>query len=170
MMTMYANEAVASSDETYWEQDDAAEPVLLIDEATEAITEALHRIRCESMLEERDVAAAGVVLGDLLGGVGQLAELLTASVSQEAGTDPLRVARWDDRLKTLGVMMASAQQVAEELQVGRAAIPRTRRNEGIPVPRHGLNQVERFSNCTPLRTLECSSADRPLSEREVRVG
>src|SRR5262249_50161561 len=54
-MTMCVNETVLDSDETYWLGDNAARPVLLIDEATEAITEALHKLRFGSMLDDRDL-------------------------------------------------------------------------------------------------------------------
>lgn len=59
-MTNCADEAVAGSDETYWVADNAAQPVLLLDEATEAITEALHGVRSGPVLDDRDLAAAGV--------------------------------------------------------------------------------------------------------------
>jgi hypothetical protein len=64
-------------DETYWSSANAAQPVLLIEEATQAITEALHRVRGGPMLDERDLAAAGVALRDLVGGLEELADLLT---------------------------------------------------------------------------------------------
>ncbi|MBV8994654.1 MAG: hypothetical protein JO287_13370 [Pseudonocardiales bacterium] len=67
-MTVFASEAVAGGDERYWADGTATAPVLLLDEATEAITEAVHRIRRGSVLEHRDLGAAGVVLGDLFGG------------------------------------------------------------------------------------------------------
>jgi hypothetical protein len=88
-MTIGTDEAVARSDETYWTDDDAAPPVLLIDEATEAITEALHRLRRGSVLNDRDLTAAGVALGDLFGGLSELTDLLTTSVSKYAKTDAL---------------------------------------------------------------------------------
>lgn len=74
-MALRVDEAATGFDEAYWNEDTAAQSVLLIDEATQAITEALHRVRSGSMLDERDVAAAGVALGDLFGGLGQLAAL-----------------------------------------------------------------------------------------------
>jgi hypothetical protein len=43
------------------------------------------------MLDDRDLAAAGMALGDLFGGLGQLADLLITLVGQYAETDPLRV-------------------------------------------------------------------------------
>ncbi|MGH3717596.1 MAG: hypothetical protein ACRDRI_01940 [Pseudonocardiaceae bacterium] len=79
-MTLCVDEVVARFDETYWGDENAAQPVLLIDEATQAITEALHRVRGGAVLDDRDVAAAGVALGDLFGGLGQLAALLTTSM------------------------------------------------------------------------------------------
>jgi hypothetical protein len=124
-------------DETYWVDDAAAQPVLLIDEATEVITEALHRARCGSMLDNRDLTAAGVALCDLFGGLGQLADLLTTSVVQHAETDPLQAGRLEDRLNTLRAMTLAAQQSAEELLLETAAIPLTHDQETIPVPCRG---------------------------------
>jgi len=95
--------------------------VLLIDEATEAITEALHRVRSGSTLDNRDLTAAGVALGDLFGGLGQLADLLTTSVGQYTDTDPSPGWR-EDRLEMLRAMMLSAQQTAAGLQEGHAGI------------------------------------------------
>lgn len=63
-----SSESPAYSDEAYWDHH-AAQPVLLIDEATDAITEALYRLRAGSVLAARDVTAAGVALNDLFGGV-----------------------------------------------------------------------------------------------------
>jgi len=121
-MTICTGEAVARSGETYWVGDTAAQPVLLLDEATEAITEALHRVRCGSMLDDRDLAAAGVALGDLFGGLGQLADLLSTSLGKYAQTDPLHVGRLEDRLETLRAMTGSAQHAADGLWLGSAAI------------------------------------------------
>lgn len=154
---MCANDAVAGSEEIYWTDGNAAPPVLLIDEATEAITEALHRMRSGSMLEPRDVAAAGVGLGDLFGGLGQLVELLTTSVNEDSRTDSLHRERLTERLGALRVMMLLAQRGAEELQFGSAEISTT-------------YNVEPFSNCTPLRTLRRGSSNRPPTSREARVG
>jgi hypothetical protein len=81
-MTMCANEPVVGCDERYWADGKAAVPVLLLDEATEAITEAVHRMRRGSVLEQRDVAATGVALGDLFGGLSQLVELCTTLMDQ----------------------------------------------------------------------------------------
>lgn len=119
-MTMCATEAVAGCDESYWADGTAAVPVLLIDEATEAITEAVYRIRRGSVLDHRDVAAAGIALGDLLGGLSELAQLWTMLVSQDVRTDLLQIGRLQDRWQTLGRMMLSAQQVAGELERGTA--------------------------------------------------
>jgi hypothetical protein len=57
-------ESAPRFDETYWDHN-AAQPVLLIDEATEAITEALYYLRARSVLNDRDLTAAGVALDDL---------------------------------------------------------------------------------------------------------
>jgi hypothetical protein len=73
-------------DETYWDHD-AAQPVLLIDEATEAITEALYRLRTGSVLADRDLAATEVALNDLFGGIKQLTELIITSGRQDVVPD-----------------------------------------------------------------------------------
>jgi hypothetical protein len=161
-MSICANEVVAGFDESYWADGEAAVPVLLLDEATEAITEAVHRIRRGCMLEQRDVAATGVALGDLFGGLSQLVELCTTWMDQGAPPEPLRIGRLADRWQTLRIMMLSAQQVTDELALGTAANPVSRCDE-IPVPRH-----DHFSNSTPC---ECSggSPDRPLPNREIRL-
>ena len=69
------------------------------------------------MLDDRDLAAAKVALGDLFGGLAQLADLLTISVAKYAESDPLHVGPLD-RLQTLRVMTLSAQQAATGLQLG----------------------------------------------------
>src|SRR5947209_20505877 len=103
-MSICANEPVAGCDETYWADGKAAVPVLLLDEATEAITEAVHRIRRGPVLEQRDMAATGVALGDLFGGLSQLAELWTTLVDRETGTDPQRIGQLGDRSHALRIM------------------------------------------------------------------
>ncbi|MDQ3764006.1 MAG: hypothetical protein M3460_21110 [Actinomycetota bacterium] len=143
-MTMCIEEAVVRSDEAYWVDDNAAQPVLLIDEATEAITEALHRVRSGSVLDDRDLTAAGVALGDLFGGLEQLAGLLTTSVGQHAGIEPRRAGRLEDRLDTLRATTVSAQRAAEELRLGSAAI-RPTSDTGRPTSDTG-----RPMDCTPL--------------------
>lgn len=120
-MTMCATEAVTDCDEKYWVNGKAAVPVLLLDEATEAITEAVHRIRCGSVLEQRDVVAAGVALGDLFGGLSQLAELCATVVSQDAGTDR-DAGQGQQRWQRLRMMMLPAQQAAEQLESGDGAV------------------------------------------------
>lgn len=80
-MTRRLNGVIGGSDELYWGDRNAAQPVLLIDDATQSITEALHRIRSGPRLNDRDLAAAEEVLGYLYGGMGQLAELLINSVA-----------------------------------------------------------------------------------------
>ena len=85
-MTICVGEPATCADDTYWVEDNAALPVLLIDDATQAITEALYRIRCGSGLNDRDLTAAGIALGDLVGGLSQLAHLLATSVSQRTHT------------------------------------------------------------------------------------
>jgi hypothetical protein len=129
-MTMCTDEAVARSDETYWVDANAAQPVLLIDEATEAITEALHRVRSGSALDDRDLAAAGVALADLFGGLGQLADLLTTPVDKYADTDPQQVRWLESRLETLRAMTLSAQQAAEGLTAAEPGNPPAQRQMG----------------------------------------
>jgi hypothetical protein len=80
------DESALRFDETYWDHN-AAQPVLLIDEATEAITEALYRLRAGSVLAERDLTAAGVALDDLFGGLKQLTDLLSTSIGRDVMTD-----------------------------------------------------------------------------------
>ncbi|MGH3794343.1 MAG: hypothetical protein ACRDSP_05590 [Pseudonocardiaceae bacterium] len=104
------------ADDAYWVDDNAAEPVLLVDQAADAITEALHQVRSGSTLDDRDLAATGIALRDLLGGLSQLADLLTTSVYKYAGTDPLEAIRIEDRLETLRASTRHAQQAAEGLQ------------------------------------------------------
>ena len=169
-MSICANEAVAGFDERYWVDGAAAAPALLLDEATEAITEAVHRIRRGSVLEQRDLAATGVALGDLFGGLSELAQLWTTTlVDRDAGTDPMRSGQLDDRSHALRIMMLSAQQVAEQLGLGSSAMPVTRCNERIPVPRRDHDKAEHFSNATLVRTFGRGSPDRPLANREVRL-
>lgn len=131
-MTLFVDEAVGCSAERYWGEDNAAQPVLLIDDATQAITEALHRVRSGSVLDDRDLAAAGVALGDLFGGLGQLVALLSISMVRSAESDPLEVGPLEDRLQTLRVMTLVAQQAAEGLQLRSAASPPTDGDATIP--------------------------------------
>ena len=168
-MTMFASEAGAGGDEQYWADGTAAAPVLLLDEATEAITEAVHRIRRGSVLEHRDVSAAGVALGDLFGGLAQLAALCTTVVSPDAGTDPRQIGWWQDRWQTLGMTMLSAQQVAEDLKWGSAAVPLGGDEEKVPVPRDDHNGRVRGSHGAPLRTFGGGSSDRPVLNGEIRL-
>jgi hypothetical protein len=119
-MTLCVEEAVARFDETYWAEDNASQPVLLIDEATQAITEALHRVRSGSELDGRDLVAAGVALGDLFGGLGQLATLLRASIKEFAETDPGGSGPLKDRLQILRGLTFYAQQAAAEPQLKTA--------------------------------------------------
>ena len=86
---VYTGESASRFDETYWDHH-AAQPVLLIGEATEAITEALYRLRAGSVLDDRDVTAAGVALDDLFGGLQQLTELLPARTRSATGQQPNR--------------------------------------------------------------------------------
>lgn len=125
-MTTCSNETVACSvvcsHEEYWIDDNAAAPVLLVDQAADAITEALYRVRSGSALDDRDLAAAGIALGDLLGGLGQLADLLMMSAGRYAGTAPLEAGRLADWLETLRATTLDAQQAAQGVQLASAAI------------------------------------------------
>ena len=115
MIVIHADEAAVDVDDGYWADDDAALPVLLIDEATEAITAALHRVRCGPTLDDRDLTAADVALGDLFGGLGQLADLLSTAAGQYATANSSQrqpVAR----LATLSAMTRSARQTVVGLQ------------------------------------------------------
>lgn len=163
-MTICADETVARTDETYWVDDDAAQPVLLLDEATEAITEALHWVRAGSVLHDRDLAAAGVALGDLFGGLGQLADQLTNSVGNYTETEPLHVARLGDRLEALRAMTLFAQQAAEGLRLETAATRPTSSHETIPLPR-----LEAPCDAVPdsgRRPRPGSPASRPTGDRD----
>lgn len=117
-MTVDFDEAVVDGDERYWVDDDAAPAVLLIDEATEAITAALYRVRCGSALGDRDLAAAGTALGDLFGGLGQLAEEFRTTVREHADSSHGHQA---DRLETLRAMTLSAQREAGGLRLDPTA-------------------------------------------------
>jgi hypothetical protein len=123
-MTMMrcAAEAVAELSDEYWIDDGAAPPVLLVDQAADAITEALHQVRSGSVLDERDLAATGVALRDLLGGLGELADLLSTSVCRYTVSHPLAVRRLEERLATLRATTRHAQQAAEGLQQTSVAI------------------------------------------------
>jgi hypothetical protein len=129
-MTACINETVAYSggcaNDEYWSDDNAAAPVLLVDQAADAITEALYRVRSGSALDDRDLAAAGVALGDLLGGLGQLADLLTTSAGKYSETAPQEVGRLADRLKALRATTLHAQQAAYGVQLASAKIGPTR--------------------------------------------
>ncbi|HEY2765809.1 MAG TPA: hypothetical protein VGJ13_17655 [Pseudonocardiaceae bacterium] len=112
----------AASSDAYWVDGNAAEPVLLVDQAADAISEALHHVRSGSTLDDRDLAAAGIALRDLLGGLGQLADLLATSVYKYTAADPLEVGRIEDRLETLRAATRHAQHAAEGLQQCGAAL------------------------------------------------
>lgn len=159
-LTLFAPEAVTDGEDSYWADGTAALPVLLLDEATEAITAAVHRIRSGSVLEHRDVAAASVALGDLFGGLAQLTQLCTTMTSQYGAPDPRHDGSSQNRWQTLCTMMLSAQQVADQLALGSAAAPADRGTQTIPVPRE--NRGPR------LRALGGGSSDRPVPHRESR--
>lgn len=110
----------------YWVGGNAAEPVLLVDQAADAITEALHRVRSGTRLDNLDLAAAGVALGDLFGGLGELADLLRSSVGRYADAAPLQVAQLRDVLGALRSTATQAKQAAERVQFSGAAIPAPR--------------------------------------------
>ena len=75
-MATGVHEVVTQANDEYWTDDNAAVPVLLVDQAADAITEALHLVRSGTPLDDQDVTAAGVVLSDLFGALGELADLL----------------------------------------------------------------------------------------------
>jgi hypothetical protein len=157
-MTLFAPEAGTDCDDRYWADGTAALPVLLIDEATEAITEAVHRIRSGFKLEHRDVGAASVALGDLFGGLAQLAQLCTTMTSQYGAPDPRHKGSSQNRWQTLRTMMLSAQQVAEPLEVGSAPAPVNGGTQTVPVPRE--------DRCPRLRALGSGSwTDRCPTEK-----
>jgi hypothetical protein len=132
VIAIHAGEAAVDLDDGYWADDDAALPVLLIDEATEAITAALHRVRCGSTLDDRDLTAAGVALGDLFGGLGQLADLLLSTAAGQHTTADSLHSQQADRLATLSAMTRSARQTVVGLQ--RDCLAR-RRTPAETVPR-----------------------------------
>ena len=119
---MCGSAAVTRPDDEYWVDDNAAAPVLLVDQAADAISEALYRVRAGSALDNRDLAAAGVALRDLLGGLGQLADLLSTSVGRYAEAAPLEAGRVEDRLETLRASTLDAQRAAEGVELSSAAI------------------------------------------------
>lgn len=119
-INVHANAAAADDD--YWVDDNAAEPVLLVDQAADAITEALHRVRCGPRLDSQDLAAAGVALGDLLGGLGELAEVLRSSVFRYAETGRLQAAQLHDALGVLRSTAAQARRAADRVHFSGAAI------------------------------------------------
>lgn len=119
-----AEEPTRSSDE-YWVAEDASRPVLLVDQAADAITEAIHLVRHGEDLDDRDLAAAGVALRDLMGGVGELADLLSTSVAKYAETDPLEAGRIEDRLETPRATAQRAQRAAEGVERSSAALSPT---------------------------------------------
>ncbi len=103
----------------YWADENAAVPVLLVDQAADSITEALHRVRSGALLDDQDLTAAGVALRDLFGGLGELADLLSASADQYAGTAYSEVGQ---RLETLRATVRRAWLAAEGVQHSSAAI------------------------------------------------
>lgn len=114
--------AVARADDEYWADDNAAVPVLLVDQAADAITEALHRVRSGSALDDEDVAAAGVALGDLFGGLDELADLLSSSVCKYAEEAPLQVGQLENSLETLRATVRQAKRAAERMHFSSASI------------------------------------------------
>lgn len=122
-MPINVHQVAAQTDDDYWIDDNAAEPVLLVDQAADAITEALHRIRSGTRLDNHDLAAAGVALGDLFGGLGELADLLRSSVGRYAGAAPLQTGQLHDVLGALHSTAAQAKRAAERVHFSGAAIP-----------------------------------------------
>ena len=115
-------QAGTQAGDEYWVDDNAAEPVLLVDQAADAITEALHLVRSGAPLDDQDVTAAGVALGDLFGGLGELADLLSASVCKYSEQAPLEVGQIENMLQTLRNTAQQAKRAAETMQLSSAAI------------------------------------------------
>lgn len=126
-MPINVHEVTAQADDEYWVDENAAEPVLLVDQAADAITEALHRVRSGTRLDNQDLAAAGVALGDLFGGLGELADLLHSSACRYADAAPLQAGQLNDLLGTLRTTVAQAKRAAEGMHFSSAAIRLTRR-------------------------------------------
>jgi hypothetical protein len=57
-----------------------------------------------------------------MGGVGELADLLSGSVAKYAETDPLEVGRIEDRLETLRDTAQDAQRAAEDVEQSSVAL------------------------------------------------
>ncbi|HEX2299688.1 MAG TPA: hypothetical protein VHH34_14440 [Pseudonocardiaceae bacterium] len=121
-MATQVHEVAAQTDDEYWVDDNAAAPVLLVDQAAEAITEALHLVRSGVPLDDQDVTAAGVALGDLFGGLGELADLLSISVCKYSELAPLEVGQIENILETLRNTAHQAKRAAETMQASSAAI------------------------------------------------
>ena|SRR5947209_1453280 len=116
-MIICVDEPATAADETYWIDGNAALPALLIDEATQAITEALYRIYSVPILHDHDLVAVGVTLGDLFGALNQLADLLATRVDQCANAHPLKVGRLQDELEAFRAMMRLVRHAAEGLRL-----------------------------------------------------
>ena len=116
------HKAATQANDEYWVDDNAAAPVLLVDQAADAITEALHLVRSGSPLDDQDVTAAGVALGDLFGGLGELADLLSTTVGKYAERAPLEVGQIENMLETLRNTAHQAKRAAETMQLSSAAI------------------------------------------------
>lgn len=121
-MATGVQEVAAQVGDEYWVDDNAAAPVLLVDQAAEAITEALHLVRSGVPLDDQDVTATGVALGDLFGGLGELADLLSTSVCKYTELAPLEVGEIENILQTLRATAEQAKRTAEIMQVSSAAI------------------------------------------------
>ena len=115
-------EVAPQAGDEYWVDDNAAAPVLLVDQAADAITEALHLVRSGVSLDDQDVTAAGVALGDLFGGLGELADLLSTSVCKYSEQAPLEVGQIENMLETLRNTAQQAKRAAETMQLSSAAI------------------------------------------------
>lgn len=109
-------------EDDYWVDENAAAPVLLVDQAADSITEALHQVRSGALLDDQDLAAAGVALRDLFGGLGELADLLSTSAGKYAGTASAEVGHLEDRLEALRATAERAGRAAEGVQRSSAAI------------------------------------------------
>jgi hypothetical protein len=116
------HEVAAQVGDEYWVDDNAAAPVLLVDQAADAITEALHMVRSGAPLDDQDMTATGVALGDLFGGLGELADLLSTSVGKYTELAPLEVGEIENMLETLRATAEQAKRAAEVMQLSSAAI------------------------------------------------
>ena len=109
---------------------DQDRPALLIDEATQAITEALYRIYSVPILHDHDLVAVGVTLGDLFGALNQLADLLATRVDQCANAHPLKVGRNVNLVPVLIVLPSITGNVVQPGLFAKGQVIRSRQRVG----------------------------------------